>query len=300
MNLPESKRKKYYSPSGSNLPFPIIFKKDGTLKKFSAIFNGHSVVIKNPEDMKTLISMGNFGKSSLSRNYPQTLGSQKTKFLRQRQFANKQTCINKINNKVTLHKVIVIPDSDSDNDDYFNNLQPKYEADYLPISETVMLGYEEAFFLENVVKCIEVSYKDNKLTSEELWNLFLKVDPYFIQNYVVYYFYRSKNWVVKPGIKFGGDFIIYQEGPAFYHATYIVIIQTMSDEKHSQSLKDGFSSTTSLLGLNRLCETAGKGLLFCNITWPEASEISYTDLSNIKINEVFVKRWNYSQENIKE
>jgi tRNA-splicing endonuclease subunit Sen2 len=42
-------------------------------------------------------------------------------------------------------------------------------------------------------------------------------DP-FLVSYIAYHHYRSLGWVVKPGIKFCCDWLLYRRGPAFSHS----------------------------------------------------------------------------------
>jgi hypothetical protein len=46
----------------------------------------------------------------------------------------------------------------------------------------------------------------NCLSLEGVWQLICKSQKDFFQKYVAYHYFRSRGWVVKPGIKFGGDF----------------------------------------------------------------------------------------------
>lgn len=46
----------------------------------------------------------------------------------------------------------------------------------------------------------------------------LQFDNPFLINYVVYHHYRSLGWVVKGGIKFCVDYLLYKRGPVFTHA----------------------------------------------------------------------------------
>jgi tRNA-splicing endonuclease subunit Sen2 len=48
----------------------------------------------------------------------------------------------------------------------------------------------------------------------------LRPDNPFLVNYVVYHHYRSLGWVVKGGIKFCVDYLLYKRGPVFTHAEY--------------------------------------------------------------------------------
>lgn len=45
-----------------------------------------------------------------------------------------------------------------------------------------------------------------------------RFDNPFLINYVVYHHYKSLGWVVKGGIKFCVDYLLYKRGPVFSHA----------------------------------------------------------------------------------
>ena len=49
-------------------------------------------------------------------------------------------------------------------------------------------------------------------------------DNSFLLKYVVYHHFRSLGWVVRPGIKFAVDYLLYLRGPAFHHAEFGVQI----------------------------------------------------------------------------
>ncbi|RSH92751.1 tRNA splicing endonuclease subunit sen2 [Saitozyma podzolica] len=48
-------------------------------------------------------------------------------------------------------------------------------------------------------------------------------DP-FLVSYVAYHHYRSLGWVVKPGIKFCCDWLLYRRGPAFSHSAFSLLL----------------------------------------------------------------------------
>jgi tRNA-splicing endonuclease subunit Sen2 len=55
-------------------------------------------------------------------------------------------------------------------------------------------------------------------------------DNAFLLRYVVFHHFRSLGWVVRPGIKFAVDYLLYLRGPAFHHAEFaIMIIPSYSD-----------------------------------------------------------------------
>jgi tRNA-splicing endonuclease subunit Sen2 len=46
----------------------------------------------------------------------------------------------------------------------------------------------------------------------------LRPDDPFLVSYVTYHHFRSLGWVVKPGIKFAADWLLYRRGPVFSHS----------------------------------------------------------------------------------
>ncbi|XP_060523234.1 tRNA-splicing endonuclease subunit Sen2 [Cylas formicarius] len=293
MELTEPKPKRNFKIH-MNTSLPIVLKKDGSLHEMTGTFNEFSVLVECEADAKNLISRGYFGKANLSRSYPQFVT--KPELLRKRQFqtrTNISTSLSLVNNiKIIPDKVIVVPDSESD-DEYFTNVKPVYHMDNSSLREKLWLSLEEAFFLASALKCLTVYFNDKKLSLKDMWKLFSK-QHYFVRNYIVYFYYRSKNWIVKPGIKFGGDFLLYKQGPPFYHASYVVIIEVIKGEEDS----DKSARNIDLFGLNRLCETAAKELIICKLFWAKENEVDFSDLSSIKILEILVRRWNPTQERL--
>lgn len=103
--------------------------------------------------------------------------------------------------------VVVVPNSDSEGENYFENLNPKCCVNKIKIQEKLILSTQEAFFLVYGLGCLQIVNLDNTLLNiESCWNLFRTLDKDFIAKYVVYHYYRSKGYVVKSAIKFGGDY----------------------------------------------------------------------------------------------
>lgn len=186
MELLEAKRKKFHFKKLQPLSIKSPIK---------AYYSGFSVVVTEPEDVQKLNRLGFYGKTNLSRNVRPM--KRQTEIIRKRQFVRRNQVELK---KQAVSKVIVVPDSDSENGDYFVNLQPEFQIDNGAVRERLHLMLEEAFYLQDVLKCLKIE------NVEDLWKLFYESDKYFAQNYVVYRHFRKKNWIVKSGLKFGGDF----------------------------------------------------------------------------------------------
>lgn len=102
---------------------------------------------------------------------------------------------------------VIVPNSDSEEDNYFANLKPKCCLNKIKMQEKLMLTLQEAFFLLYGLGCLQIVHNDNKLLNiQQCWDLFSNMDKTFVPKYIVYHYFRSKGYIVKPGIKFGGDF----------------------------------------------------------------------------------------------
>lgn len=104
--------------------------------------------------------------------------------------------------------------------------------------EHLQLTLAEAFFLAWNFDCLTIldSDTDEPMSLAEIWDTFqhvhlappissvappLRFDNPFLLHYVVYHHYRSLGWVVKTGLKFCVDYLLYKRGPVFTHAEYV-------------------------------------------------------------------------------
>lgn len=80
-------------------------------------------------------------------------------------------------------------------------------ADPFNLPQSLVLFPEEAFFLHHFTDCLQVhDLNDLPISTESLWKKFSELKDTFVECYVAYLYLKSKNWVIKSGIKFGGDF----------------------------------------------------------------------------------------------
>lgn len=170
------------------------------------------------------------------------------------------------------------------------------------VFESVVLFLEEAFFLHHQIKCLEIRDIDDKIIpTGDLWKRFCNLKELFIDSYVSYLYLKSKNWVIKPGIKFGGDFcefnsslpfillnpknflVLYKQSPQLYHASFIVIIS-----------RDCNKSSLEYHTNERIAETTGKNLLFLEVFSPTGADVQPSEyLNNLEkftVKEVSIQR----------
>ncbi|KAK8017800.1 hypothetical protein PG993_014126 [Apiospora rasikravindrae] len=176
--------------------------------------------------------------------------------------------------------------------------------------EHLQLTREEAFFLAFGLGVLKV--RDEKsgelLSTQDLFNIcrgysyfpprqfnFQPDDPFLVQ-YAVYHHFRSLGWVVRPGIKFGCDWLLYNRGPAFSHAEFAISVMPSYSNPgwKSQGRKAPAHNWHWLHSVNRVQSTAVKTLVlvYVDIPLPGASDGDVASLlKQYRIREFLLKRW---------
>ncbi len=95
--------------------------------------------------------------------------------------------------------------------------KPKPEEIDAPLVLDLMEGL---YLLENGE--ISVSRARSRVSVDEMTGICEREYHGFDKKYPVYKSFRSKGYVVTPGIKFGCDFAVYERGPGIDHAPYLV------------------------------------------------------------------------------
>lgn len=103
--------------------------------------------------------------------------------------------------------------------------------------EHLQLTPEEAFFLTYALGILDIYPEPspppsqqslNPIKTSHLLTLLTTTTPHpndpFLLLYTTYHHFRSLGWVVRPGIKFGVDYLLYLRGPVFSHAEFAVTI----------------------------------------------------------------------------
>ncbi|KAL7750859.1 tRNA splicing endonuclease subunit sen2 [Sorochytrium milnesiophthora] len=152
----------------------------------------------------------------------------------------------------------------------------KQHVDAVPV-EYLRLAPSEAFYLLHYAHSVRIlTSKQDELDGHQLWNLMRRRSgsaavPWwsthnsFIVDYVAYHYFRTKRWVVKSGLKFGTNYVLYKQGPAATHAEYAVVVKPVGRDAHSSGDMDG----QWLLTMNRALGQAKKKLLICHVMVPD-------------------------------
>jgi len=70
---------------------------------------------------------------------------------------------------------------------------------------------------------------DHILTLDEILELGRKISDDFNDRFLVYSQLRERGYVVRPGLKFGTDFAVYEKGPGLDHAPFLVHVIPQKD-----------------------------------------------------------------------
>jgi tRNA-splicing endonuclease subunit Sen2 len=199
--------------------------------------------------------------------------------------------------------------------------EPLTEALEVEEQEHFQLTLEEAFFLSYSLGVLTVLDPDTKapIPNKDLFTLFRKSsyftplanpslapDDPFMLNYVVYHHFRSLGWVVRGGVKFAVDFMLYVRGPVFSHAEFaVVILPSYSDPYWSSDpflqtyVKEKERRTWAWFHcINRVITQVRKTLVLVYVDIPAPLDSGAEDkigvdgvLGRYKVREVVMQRW---------
>ena len=178
------------------------------------------------------------------------------------------------------------------------------------LTEPLCLTAEEVLYLTAEVRILSVTLPlpnspTHTLTPSQLWQSFCKETQRFPFTYAVYRHYRRKGWVVKPGLKFGVDFLLYKDGPDSYHSSYAVLVCDSFAERETELSVGTISSECEqpqklrwmdAIAHCRVCESTAKELVLACVEAPaECGEAQLTSAPEmvdcVSISEVLLTRW---------
>lgn len=159
---------------------------------------------------------------------------------------------------------------------------------------------ETLFLLQ--MNIIKVKLNEKYIKFNELIKLLVEnFGPIIINEYVVYYHYKTLGWCVKNGLKFSCDWVLYSRGPPFSHAEFSVKVINENDLEYN-FLNDNLIDYSAI---SRVVSGVKKCLILCFVDGPIIESTEWFDmwneflndgdpiklLNNFIVNEVSWKRW---------
>ena len=213
------------------------------------------------------------------------------------------------------------------------DLEAEAEAAAIENQEHLQLNPSEAFFLVYALGILQILAHNTSapLLPETLFTLFrqhsyfppreiqdLQPDDPFLLQYVVYHHFRSLGWVVRPGIKFAVDWLLYLRGPVFSHAEFAIVVLPAythpywrsTQELQKLTKKKESKSWWWLHCVNRVQSQVRKSLVICYVEVPppgavptlaeRKASVSEPNIGQVlkqyKVRELTLKRWTPNRE----
>ncbi|MCH8908149.1 MAG: tRNA-intron lyase [Candidatus Heimdallarchaeota archaeon] len=92
------------------------------------------------------------------------------------------------------------------------------------INRPLILSLFETLYLMEGLK-IRIKQDQKELSVNEFQSYANDTYDGFERKYLIYSNLRDLGYVVKPGMKFGGDFVIYKKGPGLDHSQWVVQVE---------------------------------------------------------------------------
>ena len=185
-----------------------------------------------------------------------------------------------------------------------NKLEVLEKSDPYKMDEYLQLSSEEALYLSHDLRLLNITTDDTTelLSTQELWSHFCN-NQFFPPKYAAYRYYRRKGWVLKSGIKFGVEFVLYKKGPVEYHSSYAVVVRLLTESEVQSPSQDRCSrlgrtlTWRDVVAMDRVSKSVVKELILCHVIVKEGVDQQllwrqFPDcLENVRIAEVLVNRW---------
>ncbi|KAG2337196.1 tRNA-intron endonuclease catalytic domain-like protein [Suillus weaverae] len=173
-----------------------------------------------------------------------------------------------------------------------DHVAPDEKEEIEPIQDLkhLQLSLQEAFFLIWALDYLTILHPETNVsfTLAEIWNTFQnahipssvpqpnapslsRFDNPFLVFYIAYHHYRSLGWVIKSGIKFCVDYLLYKRGPVFQHVEFAIVVIPVYEDP-----EDRANSPT----INRVNSQVQKTLVLSYITIAAESQVSPKVLSS--------------------
>ncbi|KAK4467748.1 hypothetical protein MN116_008679 [Schistosoma mekongi] len=111
-----------------------------------------------------------------------------------------------------------------------------------------------------------------------------------LRRYAVYIYYRSKGWIVRPGLCVGGaDYLLYAEGPNWRHAAFCVLVDRDSRTNDGDQL-----NCASVAAHVRVAHSVDKRVILCRVSLPSIEEFSHNPWEAVRkttIKETLIDYW---------
>lgn len=200
----------------------------------------------------------------------------------------------------------------------------EHDADEGPLlknEEHLQLSNEEAFFLVYGLGALQIfdEERNTVIPTSSLFSLLrrhsyfppresstsLEPDDPFVVSYAVYHHFRSLGWIVRSGVKFGVDYLLYNRGPVFSHAEFAAVVipsyshpyWSETEERRDRIARKQARNWWWLHCVNRVQAQVKKSLVICYVEIPPPNVPTNAEqdigacLAQYRVREICLRRW---------
>ncbi|KAF7634546.1 hypothetical protein Mgra_00005994 [Meloidogyne graminicola] len=238
-------------------------------EKFVADLNGADIVVKIPLHAQRIFSMGNFG----------TFVGQRMNFVNSRCFSVQHdfSC-----EAGTSEYSLVKSTS------FESKQNGKEWIDKNTGGGLLHLSPVEAFYLLNELNVLQINGNIPK-ENDQIFEFFISIfGSSFVRKYIIYRYFRKLGWVVRDGLPFGVDFLLYKDGIEFNHSCAGIRIVSLTD-----SIIKNISISASQRELNN-CK---KQFLIAAVDFKVLEEkVKLKDVEMAKVKVLFLNHWSLDKQ----
>ncbi|KRY37719.1 Beta-lactamase-like protein 2, partial [Trichinella spiralis] len=126
------------------------------------------------------------------------------------------------------------------------------------------------------------------MTSSEFFSYCIASAADFVFRFAVYLHFRRRGWIVKPGLNYGVDYVVYPDAPNNVHSQFMVIIVPHWNGFHELPMtwRDAVSAS-------RISSAVSKNVLLCGVKNlnGDFQKLTLADLEQCPVQIVCLKQW---------
>jgi tRNA-intron lyase len=128
------------------------------------------------------------------------------------------------------------------------------------LTRTRVLSLPEAYYALTVDRLLPLRTAMHS-SLQAVWEDFAAASSSFVSHYIVYHHFRRLGWLLRSGLNYGAQFVLYRGDPDTFHSEYIVYV----------SSGDATSQWHALQARTRVAEDVKKTVLLCEVSVGDSS-----------------------------
>ncbi|KRX97166.1 Beta-lactamase-like protein 2, partial [Trichinella pseudospiralis] len=135
---------------------------------------------------------------------------------------------------------------------------------------------------------VELLFLRRLMTSGEFFSHCIASAADFVFRFAVYLHFRRRGWIVKPGLNYGVDYVVYPDAPSNVHSQFMVIIVP-----HWNGFQELPMTWRDAVSASRISCAVSKNVLLCGVKNFDGDfqKLTLDDLQQCPVQIVCLKQW---------